>query len=332
MNLELMAFLTDRNRLWAIDEAVLLGYKDAAERHDGSVIEARAPGSTSQTDGVTAILNISGPIAYKPSIFTALFGGSAVTTIQSQLRQALADDSVKAIVMNFDTPGGTVTGLTELAGEIRAARAMKPIVAHTGSMALSAGYWLASSASEVIATQSAMVGSIGVITAHADVSQQLANEGVKVTIFSAGKHKAAGSPYSPLSDEASADIQSRVDAMYGMFTADVAAGRGTTQDAVQNGYGEARAVFSAEGRKAGMVDRIATMDATLARLGSPQVRGKIMSGARADTDVELAAALAAGDIESAEDIFVNGVGTGTPTGITSNANGDADRLRRLRLR
>jgi signal peptide peptidase SppA len=281
MNLELMAFLTDPNRLWAIDEAVLLGYKDAAERHDGTVLEARAPGSYSQDVGQVAVLTIAGPISYKPSIFSELFGGSAVTTIQAQLRKALGDSAIKAIVMNFDTPGGTVTGLTELAAEIRAAGQIKPVVGHAESMAASAGFWLMASTQETSASRSAVVGSIGIIAAHADISQQLANEGVKVTVVSAGKYKAEGSPFAPLSTEALAEMQGRVDAMYGMFVKDVAAGRGVSEATVRSDYGQGRTMFAAEAKAAGMIDRIGTLDDTLRRMSG----GKASKGLRAETEI-----------------------------------------------
>lgn len=266
MNLELMAYLTDSQRLWAIDEATLLAYTKAAETHDGSPVESLAPGSSMRSAGSVAVINVHGPISYRPNIFTALFGGAAITSIQSMFRQAIEDDTVKAIVMSYDTPGGTVTGLSEFANEIMAARGRKPIIAQVEVSAQSAGYHMASAADQIVGMASGAVGSIGVITGHADLSAALEKEGVKVTIISAGKFKSEGGPTGPLSQEAYAAIKSRVDEAYGVFVKDVAAGRGVKVSDVRNGYAEGRSVSTATGKSLGMIDRIATLDETLSKL------------------------------------------------------------------
>ncbi len=77
-NLELMAYLTDHNRLWAIDESYLLRYKAAAEAHNGIWLEARAPSSSMAMAGNVALIDVSGPISPRATIFTELFGGAAM--------------------------------------------------------------------------------------------------------------------------------------------------------------------------------------------------------------------------------------------------------------
>jgi len=284
MNLELMAYLSDPERIWALPESYLLAYTEAAG--GGSApLDAAAPGSRMNPAGAIAVIGVNGPIAYRPNIFTALFGGSAVTTTRSYLRDALADESVSAIVMSFNTPGGDVTGITELASEIRAARGKKPIIAQVDAMAASAGYWLASSCDVIVATPSGLVGSIGVITAHVDESERLAKDGRKVTIISAGKYKSEGTSVAPLSDDALVAIQARVDEAYNVFVGDVAKGRNTKASDVRNGYGEGRCLSAVAAKAAGLIDRIATMDETLARLTGRRAA----TGLRADDDMELPA-------------------------------------------
>lgn len=301
MNLELMAYLTDRSRLWAIDEASLLSFTKAAERADSTLlIEAAAPGATMRTGDSIAVIGVSGPVSYRPNVFTALFGGAAITSLQGMFRQALADDSVKAIVMRYDTPGGEITGLSEFANEIMAARGRKPIIAQVDTMAASAGYHLAAAADRIEGIKSGVVGSIGIIAAHADLSGALEKDGVKVTIISAGKYKSEGTPTTPLTDEAHAAIQARVDEAYGVFVGDIAKFRGVSASDVRDGYGEGRAVSVAKGKALGLVDGISSLDDTVAKLSGR----KATAGLRAelaDVAVEqgheaVLAAITAGDI------------------------------------
>src|SRR6185436_17672445 len=120
MTPELLAYLSDPNRLWALPDGYLREYVALAEAYTGPPLEARAPGSTARAEGGLAVLSVSGPIDYRPSFFTALFGGAAVTTICSEFRRAVADPDVKAVLFAYDSPGGNVMGVPELAAEIMA--------------------------------------------------------------------------------------------------------------------------------------------------------------------------------------------------------------------
>ena len=91
--------------------------------------------------------------------------------------------------------------------------------------------------------------------------------GVTTTIISAGPHKTEGNEYQPLSDEARADIQSRVDASYDAFVSDVAAGRRVSVATVREDFGGGRVMTAKAARAAGMVDRVETLSATVQRLG-----------------------------------------------------------------
>jgi len=266
MNLELMAYLTDHNRLWAIDESYLLRFKASAEAYTGGAIEARDNGAPSRTANNIAVIDISGPISPRPSIFSAMFGGTAISSVRASLRQALADDTVRAIVLAFSTPGGEVEGVSDLATEIQAARVQKTIVSHISGLGASAGFWLASSGQRITATKDSLVGSVGVLALHADISVAMEQEGVKVTTISAGRYKAEGSPYEPLSDAAREHVQGLVDAAYGDFVGDVAKSRGVATSQVRKGYGEGRVLTASAAKDAGMIDSIGTLESVVAKL------------------------------------------------------------------
>ena len=234
--------------------------------------------------------------------------------IGAMLEAAMASADGGTIVLDVDSPGGTVYGVPELAAQIFAARAVKRIVASCSGMCCSAAYWLASAADEITASPSSEVGSIGVYSAHVDTSAAQSQAGMKVSIFSAGKYKAEGAMGQPLSEGARAAEQARVDEMYGVFVADVARGRGTDSTRVRSGFGEGRVVSSQRAVTLGMIDRVATLAATIGRFRRPN-RGT-GTGASADTLRR----------QLALNVAKTKVTAGTPAPHSTGAN--ADTLRR----
>lgn len=203
-------------------------------------------------------------------------GGTSIELFRSRFRDAMNNDAVGSIVIDIDSPGGSVDGVMEMASEIRAARQKKPIVAVANTLAASAAYWLGSQASEFVAAPSASVGSIGVFAAHSDISEKLAAEGERVTLVHAGAHKIEGNPFEPLSDEARGYMQELVDSYYDDFVVDVARGRGTKPADVKANYGGGRILRADKALEAGMIDRIETFDEAVSRM-----RGTATSKTRA---------------------------------------------------
>jgi HK97 family phage prohead protease len=213
-----------------------------------------------------AVLTMYGTIGQKMTMMTEFSGGFSCEGFTKQFRAALADDSITAIVFDIDSPGGTVTGVPELAAEIRAARGQKPIIAVANGMAASAAYWLASAADKLVVIPSGEVGSIGVYQMHQDVSGALEQAGVKIQFIKAGEFKTEGNPYEPASESFLASQQKDVDAIYVDFKADVAAGRGVTVAKVEADFGNGRMLMAKNALAAGMVDEIATLDQVVAGL------------------------------------------------------------------
>ena len=215
-----------------------------------------------------AVLPLYGVVTQRGNMVDDISGPGSTSTQQftSALRQVLADDTVGQILIDIDSPGGSVYGVAELASEIVKARSQKPVVAVANSLAASAAYWIGCSASEFYVTPGGEVGSIGVWQAHFDYSKALEEEGVKTTLISAGKFKVEGNPYVPLDPEAQAFMQSRVDDYYNAFIQAVAVGRGVTVDVVRNGMGEGRVLGADAALAQRMVDGIASFDDVLARM------------------------------------------------------------------
>lgn len=177
------------------------------------------------------------------------------------------DEQVRAIVLDVDSPGGDATGLEALSAEIYKARASKPIIAVSNSLNASAAYYLSSAASEVVADPDSLTGSIGTVYEHVDLSEALEREGVKVSYITYGKYKAELAPGQPLTDDAREYLQGITDSYGQDFEKAVARNRGVAPAKVKADFGQGRVFRAKDAKAAGMVDRVASMQEVLAKLG-----------------------------------------------------------------
>lgn len=239
-----------------------------------------APAPTARTAGAVAIVPFHGVIAHRT--FDASSGMTSTEMIGRMIDHAVADESVTSIIGDFSTPGGGVEGVPELGAKLFAARKKKYMVAHVNDLMASAGYWLGSQFTEIVSTPSGSAGSIGVYALHEDLSEMLANEGIKITAISAGDRKLEGAPWEPLDEDAKRHFQANVDRVYKEFLSAVARGRGLEVKVIEETFGQGRVYDAKEAKKRGMVDRIETLDETIARLSAG---GRRASGPRAEGDI-----------------------------------------------
>lgn len=257
----------------------------------------KEPAQVRKQGDAVAIVPIRGVIAHRMEAMSMSSGGASCESIKAMLQQAFADASVGTIVLDVDSPGGTVTGCTELAAWLFEAkgRGSKNVIAVANGQMCSAAYWIASQADEIVAIPSADVGSIGVFAAHKDISEALAKDGIKITLIKSEKFKAEGNPFEPLSEEAEARLQARVDDAGATFRKDVGRGRGITAAQVREQYGAGLSFGAKDALAAGLIDRIATMDAVLSKLV-----GKSSGGMRAEDEGPALAAAAETELTAAE--------------------------------
>jgi signal peptide peptidase SppA len=194
--------------------------------------------------------------------------GSSLDGLRSQIRRAANDGDVAAIVLDIDSPGGTVAGTMETAAEVKAATAQKPVIAIANTLAASAAYWIGSQASEFVMAPSAEVGSIGAMILHQDVSGMLEQWGIKMTMIRSEQSplKNEAHPFGPLSEDAARFLQGRANDAGADFIKAVAGGRRVTQTKVREDFGQGRVFGAREAVARGMADRIATLDTVLAGL------------------------------------------------------------------
>ena len=166
-------------------------------------------------DGGTAIIPVHGIIGKHLSGMELMCGGCDLDEVSDMLDMAAADESVARVLLDFRSPGGTVTGIPELGRKI--ANYPKPTIGFTDSESCSASYWLMSQCRSAYATESSTVGSVGVYMALLDESRALENEGIKINAIKAGEFKLAGASFKPLSDSERAMFQAGVDKLHAQF-------------------------------------------------------------------------------------------------------------------
>ena len=206
-------------------------------------------------DGI-AVIEISGVLIHRGGWIGQSSGQTSYEGIAAQIDAAAGDPSVRGLALEIDSFGGEVAGVFDLADRIRAIRGSKPVWAFIAEHAFSAGYALASQADRILLPRTGAVGSIGVVVMHADMSGQLDQDGMRVTLIHSGQHKVDGNPYEPLPEEVQGDIQREIDVLRFLFSETVAAGRGArlTQDAAL--ATEAATYRGADAVAAGLADEV----------------------------------------------------------------------------
>lgn len=219
-----------------------------------------------QVGGGVGVVSLNGPIFPKANLLTMLSGATSLDTFTSDLRELVANDSVKQIVIDFNTPGGASDMVAETGSVIKELSAEKPIYGMANTICGSAGLWLMSQCTKAYSTPSGSVGSLGVYTTHTDISGQDANDGKKITIVGTPDFKAALSPHQALSAEGRQYMTDTVTELYGDFVDAVATGRGKTTEYVKDNFGEGKMLSAKKASEVGMIDGVVSMNDFLGQL------------------------------------------------------------------
>ncbi len=207
-----------------------------------------------------AVINISGPIVDGASVEQTLLGGTQAATsgqLMKEIRDAAADNTVKALVLHINSPGGSVTAAEEVGRELARFKetTKKPIVTSMGDQAASAAYWLASYSDVIYANSSTLTGSIGVYMPYMNVEDLYKKIGVYTGKIKSGPHKDILSPDREMTPEERAILQGIVNQLYGEFIDVVAAGR-KMDPAVVRGLADGRVYTGKQAKELGLVDEI----------------------------------------------------------------------------
>lgn len=230
-----------------------------------------------------AVVTLHGPIVSGrggPQVLP--FGNSSAggDTIAAALREAAADDSVSAIVLRVDSPGGSVTGSETVWREVNRIRdSGKPIVASMGAVAASGGYYVSMSADKIVANPGTITGSIGVVTGKLVARELKDRLGVGSGSLRTNPNADAWSINQPFTDEQRAHVEAEADLFYTDFVERVAAGRGMTVEAV-DAIARGRVWTGADALERGLVDELGGLRTAI-------TRAKVLAGLDPDDDIRL---------------------------------------------
>lgn len=221
-----------------IDPAKAADAKALADKYAFTDVLAKLFGERPQpyvTEDGIGVVPLCGVISKGASPLDKMLGACDLNEVSATLSAMEADPAVKKVCLAVDSPGGTVTGVEELANKVR--RMSKPTMAYTDGEMCSAAYWIASAADRVVCSGSASIGSIGVYMAIPDFSKAYADAGVQMVVIksSGSPLKGAGIEGTSLSPEQIANLQQQVDEIHADFMGAVKQTRTMVQDSTMNG-------------------------------------------------------------------------------------------------
>jgi protease-4 len=180
----------------------------------------------------------------------------SVDGIKRALEQAMEDVEVKAIVLRVNSPGGEVTASDIIYHAVRKAAEKKPVVVYMDSVAASGGYYVACGATKVIASETTLTASIGVIMESFSYHELFGKVGLGTQTFTSGAFKDTLSGARPMREDEKAYVQSLVNEMYDRFLGIVSEARKVPKDVLKNGVADGRVVTGRQALEAKLVDQI----------------------------------------------------------------------------
>lgn len=258
------------DRVWAIEPsrfAALLGSLQSPGNMEIEAAKAARGGAEFERDGDVAVIGLEGVLTKRPSFYSLLGGVRTMPQIEEQITAAVRDKRVKGIMLYVDSPGGTVSGVSDLADAVAKAAAAKPVYAYISDLGASGAYYVASQATRIYGDADAEVGSIGVYMVVDDWSKHFEDRGVKTYVIKEGDFKGAGVFGTELTDEQRNDFQRVVSDLASLFVDAVARGRRWDRQRAQS-LADGRVHVGRKAVEVGLMDGIKTWDEAMAELVS----------------------------------------------------------------
>jgi len=221
-----------------------------------------------------AVISLSGPIQYESYGF--LFGGNVITpgSVRTELERAKNDVNVKAVVLQVNSPGGSVAASQEIVNELKLLK--KPIVVSMSDLAASGGYYISAGADKIVALPGTLTGSIGVISEIPNLEGLFDKLGIDMQIFISGKHKDMYAGFRELTPEETVIMQGMTDQLYNQFIQVVARGRNMSEGKVRE-LATGQLYTGVQAKELGLVDELGGLQtaidlaASLAGISQPEV-------------------------------------------------------------
>jgi len=195
----------------------------------------------------------------------------------SQLKRFRKDDSIKAIVLRIESPGGSVGPTQEIFREVRKTSQNKTVIASMGGIAASGGYYIASGANGIVANPGTITGSIGVILGYTNFQNLLEKVGLAPVIVKSGPYKDMGSSTRKMTEEEQELLQNLVDKIHKQFITDISEGRNIDVSKVSS-MADGRILLGQEAKELGLVDRLGNFEDALEWAGRKGgIKGEIIA-------------------------------------------------------
>lgn len=222
--------------------------------------------STQLTTANLQEIKLSGPIMSADSIL-------------KEIQAAQKDKNIKGVLLNVDSPGGSVPPSIEITYAIKELKEHKPVIAYASGIMASGSYYASIYANKIIANPGSIVGSIGVIMQSANVEELMQTIGIKTQIVKQGIYKEAGTPTREWTKEERAELETLTKDTYRLFVADVAKARGLDVNNDKQ-YANAHIFSSARAKEVGLIDEVGVISTAkkelmkLAKVKAPQWKEK----------------------------------------------------------
>lgn len=262
--------------VWAGTEHSLMLAHEAYERTSQVAIERQAGTGRDEEEetpynfrmqGDIGVVEIKGGMTNRDSWVNRYVGLISYADIRRGLIYAASRADVKTIVLDIDSGGGAVSGVADTANLIATIDSkVKPVYAISDGAMASAAYWVGSGARKVFLSNTAVMGSIGVIATHMEYSKMLKEAGVGVTVVRAGQYKALANSFEPLTEAAQKQLQDLLNGTYKVFIGWVADQRKVSADEADRRMGQGREFLGQDAVTAGLADGVESFDSMMSKL------------------------------------------------------------------
>ncbi|MCA9013706.1 MAG: S49 family peptidase [Planctomycetaceae bacterium] len=275
--------------LWSVEESHFMqlfrqvsNFDLAAHVEQGEIGQQDPSRVETSKSNVIALVDINGTLTKRGSSFSRAGG---MVYLKRQIRQLANDSDIAGIVLQIDSPGGTVAGTADLAVEVASAREKKPVYAFCEDLTASAAYWIASQCTKVFANnKTAMIGSVGTYVGLYDLSGMAEKEGIKAIVIKSTDLKGAGFPGAEITEQQISVWQELIDKTQSQFTQGVSSGRSISIAEAEK-LATGRVYVAEDALSLGMIDEIASFEIMLADL-QKEIAGKSKNQRRSTVTTE----------------------------------------------
>jgi len=221
--------------------------------------------SFSLFSGKIAVIPVKGSIEAEKSSFVTELSSSEIA---EKVQQAAEDQSISAILLDIDSPGGNIVATKQIVAAVQEAKKSKKVVAWIGDLGASGAYYVAAAGDYIIADADSLTGSIGVVSIVANIEELLKKYGVKVRVLKEGENKAMGSMFEEMDAEQLEIMQEILSSAFKHFKADIIKFRGERLNRADfERLSDGRILSGEQALDAGLIDELGSRQYAIEKTG-----------------------------------------------------------------